>query len=153
MTITTLAFVLLLGAIQAPAQLREKEAIEHAKAAVVRTIDDTLPDKTFESWLRDMFGSAAKTAWEVNDCGEQTGDPQQDRGREFPMCVDVSVSLDGSRVLHILLAVGSFKTGVRRQPPAFHCGCVLEAGVPTRWLKNLKEAAKLRRPAQSPQTE
>ena len=147
---TALALILLLRAIQSPAQVHDKEAIDLAKAAVVRTIDGTLPDKKFEDWLRDLFGPAAKIAWEVNDCGEQTGDPQLDRGRDFPMCVDAAVSLDSSRVLHLLLVVGSFKTGVRRQPPAFFYGCVLEAGAPSQWLKSLKEAANIRRPPERP---
>jgi hypothetical protein len=140
-----LALVFLLGAVQI-GPLPEREAIERAKNTIVRSVDSTLPNETLETWLRDLFGSGAKVAWEVNDCGEQTGDPQRDRDRDFPMCVDASVSLDRGRVLHLLLAVGSFKTGVRREPPTFAYGVVLEAGGPTQWLKSLREASTIRRP-------
>ena len=136
-------FVVSLAGLQVAASVRDRDAIAHAKAAIVKRLDATLPDKTLEIWLRDEFGSA-KTAWEVNDCGEQTGDPQRDRGRDFPMCVDASVSLDRGRVLHLVLAVGSFKTGVRRQPPTFVYGSVLEGGAPTRWLKSLAAATNER---------
>lgn len=138
-----LLLVLCLVGSQVAAPARDREAIQHAKATIVKRLDATLPNKTVEIWLRDVFGSA-KTAWEVNDCGEQTGDPRQDRGRDFPMCVDVSVSLDRGRVLHLLLAVGSFKTGVRRQPASFVYACVLEDGAPTRWLTSLAAAANER---------
>jgi hypothetical protein len=50
------------------------------------------------------------------------------------------VTLDSRRVLHLLLGVGTFKTGVRREPPTFSYGVVLEGGAPTRWLKSLSEA-------------
>jgi hypothetical protein len=149
MTMTVLAFALALGAVQTPQNSPDKVAIERVKNTVVRTMDSTLPDKKIETWLHDLFGSEAKIAWEANDCGEQTGDPQRDRGRDFPMCVDASVALDGNRVLHLLLAVGTWKTGVRSDPPSFYYGCVVEAGVPARWLKSLREAADIARTADS----
>ena len=124
-----------------------KEAVDRAKSVIVRSLDGTLPDRSLEIWLRDLFGTGAKTTWEVNDCGEQTGEPQRDRGRDFPMCVDVTVSLTDNRALHVLLAVGTFKTGVRPATPAFSYGVVLQAGVPIRWLKALGEATAISRSA------
>ena len=140
MTAVLLALLLLSGASHDQQKVSEQQAIEQAKATVVRSVDGTLPNQRLDLWLRDLFGSTAKTAWEVNDCGEQTGDPQIDRGRDFPMCVEVSIPLENRRVLHLLFAVGTFKTGVHSQPPAFSHGAVLEAGTPVQWLKSLGEA-------------
>ena len=61
------------------------------------------------------------------------------------MCVDAAVALAGNRVLHVLLAVGTFKTGVRPATPTFSYGVVLEAGVPIRWLNALGEATAISR--------
>ena len=150
MATVTLALALLFGASQTSLDQREREAIGRARSTIVRSVESTLPNQTLEAWLRDVFGAAAKTAWEVNDCGEQTGDPQRDRGRDVPMCVDVAVTLDSRRVLHLLLGVGTFKTGVRREPPTFSYGVVLEGGAPTRWLKSLSEATTVGKSSRSP---
>ena len=139
---TTIAIFLLIGAFQTATQLSEKETIDWVRNSLVRGIDRTLPDETLEAWLRGLFGSA-KTSWETNDCGEQTGNPQLGRGRDFPMCVDVTITLDDRRVLHLLLAVGTLKTGARRAPPTFFYGVVVEGGVPPLWLKTLGEATKV----------
>lgn len=140
----TIAIFVLIGAFQTSTQLSEKETIDWVRTSLVRSIDRTLPDEPLEAWLRGLLGSA-KTSWETNDCGEQTGNPQLDRGRDFPMCVDVAVTLDDRRVLHLLLAVGTLKTGAQRTPPTFFYGVVMEAGVPTLWLKSLGEATKVGR--------
>ena len=116
----------------------EKEAVDRAKSVIVRSLDGTLPDRTLETWLRDLFGSGAKTTWEVNDCGEQTGDPQRDRGRDFPMCVDVSVSLTDNRVLHVLLAVGT----VQDWRPAGDADLFLRRRAPGRNADSLAEGAR-----------
>ena len=139
----TIAIFLLISAFQTSTRPSEKETIDMVRNSPVRSIDRTLPDETLEAWLRGLFGPAAKTSWETNDCGEQTGNPQLDRGRDFPMCVDVAVTLDDRRALHLLLAVGTLKTGAQRTPPTFFYGVVLEAGEPTLWLKSLGEATKI----------
>jgi hypothetical protein len=94
-----LTALLLFGASLAPQKPSEQQAIEHAKETIVRSVDGTLPNQRLDLWLQDLFGSTARAAWEVNDCGEQTGDPQADRGRDFPMCVEVSIPLDNGRAL------------------------------------------------------
>jgi len=82
---------------------------------------------SFEKWLRELVGDSATTSWEVNDCGEQTGDPGRDAGRDFPMCAEAQVSLAGQRELHISLAVGTFRTGVTGVPQ-FRTAYVKKAG-------------------------
>ena len=139
----TIAIFVLISAFQTPPRPSEKETIDMVRTSLVRSIDRTLPDETLEAWLRGLFGSAARMSWETNDCGEQSGNPQLDRGRDFPMCVDVAVTLDDRRVLHLLFAVGTLKTGARRTPPTFSYGLVMESGGPMLWLKSLGDVTKV----------
>jgi hypothetical protein len=145
-----LAIILSLGILQMQVRLPETEAIDLAKTTIVQDVDRSLPRTTLAKWLLDLFGPLARTEWEVNDCGEQTGDPRVDQGRDFPMCVDGSVALGKDRVLHLLLVVGTFKTGVRHETPSFFYGCVTQAGVPTQWLHSLHEATTLAKAARHP---
>jgi len=110
--------LLLIGLKGASAQNQavDAKAVETAKNTNVRQIESSLPDKSFEQWLRGLVGMQTRIDWEVNDCGEQTGDPAVDRGRNFPMCVSALVNLTGKRRLDVQLVVGSFKGGIRAGP-------------------------------------
>ena len=101
-------------AVQNPAS--DAKAIEAAKHTSVRQIENALPDEPFEKWLRGVIGPQAQIVWEVNDCGEQTGDPEADKGRDFPMCVSALVDLTTNRKLDVQLVVGTFKSGVKTGP-------------------------------------
>ena len=114
-------------------------AIDAAKKAIVRQIDPALPRTTFEAWLRGLVGPQAVTKWEVNDCGEQTGNPALDKDRDSPMCAQVQVFLDGKRELHLSHAVGTRRHGVTAAPPAFFSGHLTESGGPPRWIKSLAQ--------------
>jgi hypothetical protein len=134
----------------AGAQLPDAQAIDRVKNTIVRSIDSSLPENTLETWLRDVFGADARTTWEVNDCGEQTGDPAVDRNRDIPLCVGVAVGLSGQRVLHIQLAVGTVKTGFRREPPVFSHGVVLNADkAALQWVKSLSATATVQKVPES----
>jgi hypothetical protein len=95
--------------------------IEAVRSTVAREFDSHLPPLSFEEWLKGTVGSQARTQWEVNDCGEQTGNPALDRGRDSPKCVQFRAELEGGRALILLLSAGS----QRRQPaslPGYHFG-------------------------------
>ena len=139
--------LLSLALFQAQAKPVETEAIEAAKKAVVFDMDPTLPRTAFASWLREVSGRPLETTWEVNDCGEQTGDPAVDWGRDFPMCVQAQLSLGSARDLYLLVVVGTFGKGVTPGPPRFFYGFVTEAGVPTKRLRRLGEVAAIVRTA------
>ncbi len=126
----------LLGtAFQNPAM--DTKAIEAAKHTSVSQIESSLPDKPFENWLREIVGPKFHIAWEVNDCGEQTGNPEIDKGRDFPMCVSALVDLAGNRKLDVQLAVGTFKSGVRTGPASFHHAAVLAPNSQIDFVKSL----------------
>jgi hypothetical protein len=117
----------------------EAVAIAAAKKAIVRQIDPALPRTTFETWLRGLVGAQAVTKWEVNDCGEQTGNSGVDQGRDFPMCAQVQVTLGGNRELYLSLAVGTWRKGVTTAPPVFFSGYLTESGGQPTWIKSLAQ--------------
>lgn len=111
---TAIAVGILAMAVTAGAQ--DAAAITAAQQALVHALDSSLPRVPFSQWLRDVVGPDAATKWEVNDCGEQTGNPALDKDRDFPMCGEVLVTLPSQRVLHVSLVVGTFKKGVGGAP-------------------------------------
>lgn len=117
---------------------RDAAAINAARHVVVRAIDPALPRVSFEAWLRGVVGTAAATNWEVNDCGEHTGNPRLDQGRDFPLCAEVQVGFGDQRELHVSLVVGSFKKGVRGTP-GFWMAYITKAGGPPEWIEGLAE--------------
>ena len=73
----------------------EYRAIELARRVSVSTLEAGIPRETLVHWLTRAAGPSAKITWEVTDCGEQTGNPETDRGRDFPLCVDAIAALPG----------------------------------------------------------
>ena len=96
--------------------------ISAAKNAVVQDMEKTLPRATFEAWVQGLVGAQAALKWSTNDCGEQTGNPTLDRGRDFPICAEVQVAVAGDRQLSLSLMVGSTSRGLTAGPPMFRQG-------------------------------
>jgi hypothetical protein len=119
LSLFVLVLVLLGAAPQAPT---EAAAISAAKNAVVQNIEKALPRVTFEAWVQGMVGAQAALNWSTNDCGEQTGNPALDRGRDFPICAEVQVAMAGDRQLTLSLMVGSTSRGLTVGPPTFRQG-------------------------------
>ena len=67
-------------------------------------LDRTLPSIPFERWLRTEAGPDAQYQWEVNDCGEQTGAPEQNAS-EIPTCVEADAWLKDGREIVVMIAV------------------------------------------------
>ena len=130
-----LTLILLLGLGQNPTGARDAAAINAAKQAVVRTIDPALPPISFEAWLRGVVGTDATTKWEVNDCGEQSGDGKQ-QSRDFPMCAEAQVDLGSQRTLHVSIGVGSVTQGVGGAP-TFRMAYITTAGNSPEWIRSL----------------
>ena len=137
-----LAILLSAGVPQTVTQARDAEAIAAAKNASVQRIDPSLPDKTLEKWLREIVGRQARITWEVNDCGEQTGNPEADKGRDFPMCAEAQVSLQGKRKLYVAFSVGTFKTGVHAGSVHFAYAAITGRGSPARSIRKLSQLPK-----------
>ena len=116
-----LRFVLVVlgAAFQVPPQAA---AISAAKNAVVQDMEKTLPRVTFEAWIQGLVGAEVALKWSTNDCGEQTGNPALDRGRDLPICAEVQVAVAGERQLSLSLMVGSTSRGLTVGPPMFRQG-------------------------------
>ena len=133
---------------QNPVDPIDAKAIEVARKTNVHQIEPSLPNRAFAQWLRDVAGTQTDIKWEVNDCGEQTGDPSVDKGRDFPMCAEAQVVLSGNRRLSVSLGVGTFKSGVRTGPASFAFAVITESDGSLNWVKSLSrlrgaiEAAK-----------
>jgi len=118
--------------------------IEAVRSIVAREVDPLLPSISFERWLNGVLGSPAPMQWEINDCGEQTGDPAVDRGREFPRCAQVRAELSGRRTLIVTLSVGS----QQKQPagaPTYRFGVLIRpdgSQVDVRRLSDLAAVVK-----------
>ena len=121
--------------VQNPAS--DAKAIETAKHTSVQQIENSLPDKPFEKWLRDLIGPQAQMVWEVNDCGEQSGNPAVDKGRNFPMCVSTLVDLPAKRKLEVSLVVGTFKSGIKTGPASFNLAAIVAPNAQINFIKSL----------------
>lgn len=117
--------------------------IDAAKKTIVQTIDPKLPKVTFEEWLRGLVGPQPPITWGVNDCGEQTGNPAQDRGRDFPMCAEARVTLGPKHDMSLYLAMGTFGTGLGSKPPALWMGVLNTPDGKMQWIKTLTEVPAL----------
>ena len=102
----------------------EATAISAARNAVAQDIEKVLPRVTFEAWVQGLVGARAVLRWEANDCGEQTGNPALDKGRDFPICVEVGAAAAGDRHISLVLVVGSASRGLKVGPPTFHHGSI-----------------------------
>ena len=87
---------------QNPNASRDAKLIASAKQVSVHSLDAALPDLALEKWLMKESGSDAKYHWEVNDCGEQSGNPN-DTG-PVPLCVEVDSDLKDGREIVIFIA-------------------------------------------------
>jgi hypothetical protein len=122
----------------------EELVVERVQKLVVRTVDGSLPERTLQAWLKEVFGPTVTTTWQLAACDAPSGNPQGLLGGESPQCVDAAVSLDARRVLHLVFAVTVPKPGARVLPPVFSYGVVMDGGASTRWIKSLGEASRIR---------
>jgi hypothetical protein len=92
----------------------EEAALGYVKGMPAARLEPGLDESPFAEWLQKRLGPAATIEWEVNDCGEQSGDPS-DRDRDLPMCVQAG-GLKGDRKIAVLIGVGTFKRGIIGSP-------------------------------------
>ncbi len=95
----------------------EQAALQRAKSALVSSLDSSLPKVSLEFFLNYESGGA-DIRWEVNDCGEQTGNPATDRGTDSPMCVEADFTKDRTDVT-VMVSVGTFQKGPSGKPALF----------------------------------
>jgi len=127
-----------------PEEKKEKETIQHAKGLLVSTLDRSLGKVSLEYFLKYESAGAA-IHWEMNDCGEQTGDPAVDKDGDFPICVETDFDVD-HRSITIFIAVGSSDKGISSAPALFSA-TITESDGKVKSLRQLGELPKeLHRP-------
>ncbi len=94
----------------------EKRMIQAARRIPASRLEPGLSNQPFDRWFAGAMGRGATIQWEINDCGEQTGDPQVDGPRDIPLCVAATANLADGRVASVLIFVGSENKGVTRTP-------------------------------------
>jgi hypothetical protein len=103
-------------AVSAAAQTpHDRKMIAYAKAIPVSQLDPKLPATPFETWLIKEAGENAQITWEVNDCGEQSGSPE-DGERDFPVCVEAVAHRRDKRVIVVSIAVGTYQKAISGKP-------------------------------------
>jgi hypothetical protein len=112
---TAACFGLLVAMVTAAQTPRDRKLIASAKAIPVSRLDPKLPAIPFERWLIKEAGEGAQISWEVNDCGEQTGSPEDSQG-DFPVCVEANAKLADQRVIVVSIAVGTYQRGISGKP-------------------------------------
>ena len=137
---TVLGFLLissLLAARSASPGERDQAIIEHTKSLLASSLDSRLPKVTLQYFLQ-YESDGASIAWEVNDCGEETGNPASDNGRDFPMCVEIDFDSNRQAVT-IFVAIGTSKKGLSGTPVLFSASVTDSSGAahPLRRLGDL----------------
>ena len=96
----------------------QDRAVDAVKRVRVRVLEPALPAEPFEAWLRGVIDG--QWTWEVNDCGEQAGDPAVDRQRDLPICVEARATARSIRgiefVVGVQISVGTERAGIHGNP-------------------------------------
>ncbi len=148
---TAILFVLVLLALanHAAAQEPDEERIfTFIKGTPAKELDSALPKMRFERWLLDVVGKGVELQWELNDCGEQTGDPEVDSKRDLPICAGVDAELDKGRAFQILLAIGTQKKGIGGKPKLY--SIIVQANRRLWDVKRLRDLPKALEPQPAP---
>ncbi|HWH58585.1 MAG TPA: hypothetical protein VN682_13215 [Terriglobales bacterium] len=104
-------------AAQDPNAKRDAKLIAAAKQASAHELDNALPKLSFEKWIEKQSGPDAKYHWEANDCGEQSGNPN-DTG-PVPFCVEVDSTLKDGREVVVFVADDSPEDAKKGNPPGW----------------------------------
>ena len=98
------------------AQIDNGKAIEQVQKFSAAELEKGLPKVSFSDWFAKLAGEETKVKWEVNACGEQTGNPKVDAGRDLPACVSAWAELPDNREVLVSVIVGTFGKGFLGQP-------------------------------------
>ena len=82
------AHLLVLTSLSIPA-IGQESPFQVLAARHASDLDPALPDLPFEDWLLGLLPPGTALVYEDCDCGEQTGDPAIEAGRDVPRCLSV----------------------------------------------------------------
>lgn len=105
----------------------EPAAIARAQNVLVSDLSAGQPRVSLMDWLLGLVGAAT---WSIDDCGEQTGNPALDAGRDFPVCITAQAMLPDGRAVLVSVLVGTQQKGVTGEPAFRSSGLVDPRGEP-----------------------
>lgn len=111
-----IGIAVMLAGLPLRAELDDLEAEERVKKLLVSSLDPALPREPLATWVARVAGPKGKVFWEVNDCGEQSGDAAADANRDFPACVQASLFVPDGREFGVLITVGTWQKGFVGSP-------------------------------------
>lgn len=98
---------------------REAQVIAGARRVDVHDLDVALRSQALDRWLARVVGSRGSIRWELNDCGEQTGNPAN-TPVDFPICAEAVIALSDGREAGLSLAIGTAQKGVSGRPTVWY---------------------------------
>lgn len=104
----------------AQSKARDRRIIRFARNLDVSRLDHRLRRQSFETWLKSVVGRRASINWEVDDCGEQDGNPSNPINLNPPLCANARAKMADGNELGIAIAVGSHKKGIGGEPAIFY---------------------------------
>ncbi len=88
------------------------------------------------------MGPDQSYTWELNDCGEATGNPEVDRQRDMPMCIEARAKgpVELETETSVIVQVGTEHLGLLTKPVLR--GIVQQEGDDITDIKNLHDLAQ-----------
>lgn len=71
----------------------EEETAQKLMARDVSDYDPLLASQPLGEWLGSQLPKETPLAYELNDCGEQAGEPDVDHSRDIPLCLGVTAEI------------------------------------------------------------
>ncbi len=99
---------------ECPPILRAEE-IEMVQRLEVGQLEVGLSKEPLQKWFESL-ARGTSICWELNDCGEQTGDPVVDHSRDIPICVEAWSETPSEKQYGFVIAVGTVNNGVYGKP-------------------------------------
>jgi hypothetical protein len=145
MKIRLLAVVVLMILFTASPTRADDDYVSYAKSLPAKKFDKSLPSIPTEQWLASSLPAGIVTVWGTNvtACGEQTGEPETDKKRDMPLCVEIELRKKDKSVGYLLLLIGTENKGKQVEAVGLYYGYIKE-GAKTIDLNELHEVIKLK---------
>ena len=89
----------------------KEQLLAAAKSTLASQIEPGLPEEPIEYWLQSIVDKDVVWSWEINDCGEQTGNPEIDKNRDLPICGGIEAT-ENDRVIYLYFLIAFNETGI-----------------------------------------
>jgi hypothetical protein len=125
--------------------LADDDYVTFAKSLRAQDFDASLPSQPVEQWLSSSLPQGVAAIWGkyITGCGEETGGPAIDKGRDMPLCAEIELKQNGKTVGSLLLFVGTEKKGKLKEHVGLYFGSI-QRGTKTVQLKKLSDVTNIK---------